>query len=323
MKSVALFSLCFLFVTPLLARAEEANAHAERIARAQNRVGVNLRSLAEEARKLHNHDWQVMALQILDRPRFTVIAGRKSEEKAIVQALQADGLWDEKNGTPASGGLLFPTNDPMPFIASAGGPWTVHHAYPGGLVYHTLFNLKSGLSYAKNYQAVYGVRPDLDLIRASAIWHDSAKTMTLPWKDDGSVPDGEQTIANTAAHHIFAVAEALYRKLPAKFVVVLASAHEAPAPAASRTKLIGFLKAGARIAGVPFEAAGLTADGKDLAIAPIEAFIHHFDDGDYDLTIASCQSAARTLDAQLKQTDFWLRDERMAANGDIALYPSK
>lgn len=318
MKMLSLLCLWFLFVPAL--HAEEPNARAERIARAQPKIGANLRELRREALRIQNRTWREIATRILDRPQFTVLAGRRAQEKAIVQALQADGLWDEKTAGPA----LFPTNEPMPFLAAPGGPWSGHHAYPGGLVYHTLFNLKTGIAMAANYKLVYGRAADLDLVRASAIWHDSAKTFTLPWRDDGSLNAGETSIAGTSAHHVWAIAEALYRKLSPTFVIVLASAHEAPAPTTSRAQLLKWLKAGARIAGVPLEAAGLKADGSDLAeAAPLEAFIHHFDDGDYPLTIESFQQAARELDKQFPSSDYWLRNEKLAATGDVALFPAK
>jgi hypothetical protein len=208
----------------------------------------------------------------------------------------------------------------MAFIAAAGGTAMGHHAYPGGLVYHTLFNLRSGVAYAHNYRFVYGIAADEDLIRAAAIWHDVAKTFTLPWNEDGSLPKEEASLAGTSAHHIWGVAEALARKLPPKFIVTLASAHEAPW-GEGRKKVCGFLRAASRIAGVDYAAAGLRTDGEGLAgewdkQPPVEAFITHFDDGDFPLTILSMQAVPTG-------GDLWKRAEKMAAQGDLALYPHK
>jgi hypothetical protein len=304
----------FLVALTRLALADDPAVHAEKIARAQPRVRRNWEELRRQANRVSDPALRKLLVGILDRPELRVVAARRAQEKAIAGRLAALGLWDEKNGP------LFPTGSAMAFVAAAGSPWHGHHAYPGGLVYHTLFNLRSGLSYAANYLAVYGVRANLDWIRAAAIWHDSAKPLVLPWNPDGSLPPSEPLLAGTPAHHIWGLAEALYRKLDPRLIVAIASAHTAPAPEADRAQVAGYLRAAAILAGTAFPEAGLNADGQDLAgPPPIEAFITHFDDGDFPFTIYSCQAAAKKAEPA-PGGDYWARDARLAADGDIALY---
>ena len=118
----------------------------------------------------------------------------------------------------------------MPFMAAPASTWCVHHVFPGGLVFHTLTNLKNALVLGKNWEDINHIELNHDWLRAAPIWHDIAKTWVMQWMEDGSSTINEGKIAGTSTHHILGIAEALMRKLPPDFVVVVASAH-APAHA--------------------------------------------------------------------------------------------
>jgi len=295
-----------------------ADTRATEVAAKQPRIQAILKSLKAEASSIRDAKRRQEALVALDKPVFAVVAGRRASESEIVSKLQAAELLDLGFTGP-----LFPKHEPMPFIAAPGGKWNAHHSYPGGLVYHTSFNLRTGLALADNYARVYGVQPSRDMIRLAAIWHDAAKPMTFSWNDDGSLNREEERIAGTGAHHIWAVAEAVYRGLPRDLIVAIASAHGAPSPGSGLEDLLKFLRAGSIIAGKPFEDAGLSADGSRLAsLPPMEAFINRIDDHDYVFTDVSLPNVAEAVDRVLGATgDFWKRNEILARDGDVALYP--
>src|SRR5947207_60921 len=73
------------------------------------------------------------------------------------------------------------------FLAAPGGACEDgHHGYPGGLAVHSLANLLHARALAQVYRHVYGVTARDDILTAAAIWHDSLKAATLPFRDDGS-----------------------------------------------------------------------------------------------------------------------------------------
>jgi hypothetical protein len=219
----------------------------------------------------------------------------------------------------------------MKFSSSPGGKWTAnHHTYPGGLVYHTYFNVRTGVAIAKTYEETYGVHPNLDLIRLAAIWHDVGKTWTLDWNTDGSVTD-EPQIAGAGAHHVLGIVEAIIRGYSPEFIVILASAHDAPVldePAEGQglQKLLGYLRAAAIIAGggIPdYSKAALTPDGKALASQPpLEAFIHYLSDADGITTGFTLKQSVKSLDYQ-GQLSLWERMRTLSRSGDIPIYIQK
>jgi hypothetical protein len=300
-----------------------AEAKAQKIAENSLRVTANYEALIHEANLIRNSSYRIAALEILARPRFSVIDGRKAQESEITAQLVSAGLYQPTSTPPT----LFPIHRPMPFIAAPASFWSQHHTYPGGLVFHTLTNLRIGLGIEKSWSKDYGFGDlDLDLIRLAVIWHDSAKTMTIAWNEDGTASPSEgDPIANTGAHHIWGVAEAIYRGMTPRFVVVLASAHNSALPP-DKIQLLGYLQAGAIIAGKPFSAAGLTDDGTDLASpAPLESFLHHLSDHDFvaaQVTLPFIRAKLDLLTQQNGSPDYWAEDRIFAEHGDIELYES-
>ena len=292
---------------------------AARVAESSPRVQAHLKELRREARKIQNRSYRDAALEILDRPRFSVVDGRRAEESAIITELKAQGLLDSSVTT------IFPKHSPMRFVAAPASFWTQHHTYPGGLVFHTLTNLRIGIAIAEQWHHVYGTTIDRDLIRLAPIWHDSAKTLTLAWNRDGTAsPTEGPTLGGTAAHHIWGVAEAIYRGLDPRFVVILASAHS-PANGADRKVLVNYLRAGAIIAGKPFASAGLLNDGSDLASPPVlEGFLHHLSDHDHVVTQVSMASVRTELSKIMLTAqgapDYWGEDRMLSRYGDLYVY---
>lgn len=292
--------------------AEKSAAPDERaaaIARAQPRVASQLAALKNEAAAVKDPARREDLREILERRRLIVLS-RRPDEAAVLKALKAEKLVDD------SASALFPP-EPLAFEAAPGGVWHGHHSYPGGLVDHTLFNLRAGLGLAAAYRSTYGVPVDEDAVREAAILHDAAKPATLRWNADGSLPASEPQVAGTGLHHILGIAEALSRGWPPRLVVCVASAHNPPKPGAELSHLLDYLRAAAIVAGKTNAAAGLTADGKALAApAPLEAFITHLDDHDWVLTETTIQAA----DKSMGSVEPWTRDEALAKTGDVPLY---
>jgi hypothetical protein len=293
----------------LLSVSGQASSRAETIARAQPRVVAQFAALKAEIGRIKDQARRRELLALVDGPVLRVLE-RRAAEADIATQLKAAGLLDPAART------LFPSSS-IPFIAAPGGAWRGHHSYPGGLVDHTLFNARSGLGLARAYRKTYRIAVDDDAVLAAAVMHDAAKTATLPWNDDGTLPAAEPQVAGTGLHHILGLAEALLRGWPPRLVVCVASAHSPPKPGPDLDKLLGYLRAAAIIAGKPNAAAGLSDDGKALAErAPIEAFITHLDDHDWVLTETTIQAA----DARLTAKEPWARDEELSRSGDVPLY---
>jgi hypothetical protein len=311
-----------VFVSPMMIGDGEGDGHALKIAQASRRIQKNFRALKMEANRIQNKKWRELALVILETPVFSVGEGRKNSAPEIIHQLIDHQLISPS----ARADAFFPMHAPQPFLSAPGSFWSLHHAYPGGLVDHTLTNLKLALSIEKSWRADYPLQKlDDDLIRLAVIWHDSAKAWVDHWQSDGSANKSEgDPIANTGAHHIWGIAEAIYRGLPPQFSVILASAHSPPS-GSDKIKVIHYLQAAAIIAGKPYADAGLTTDGTDLADpAPLESFLHHLSDHDYVATEVSLAFVRLQIEANRKaknqKIDFWREDQILAEYGDLALY---
>src|SRR5205807_2476945 len=77
---------------------------------------------------------------------------------------------------------------------------------------------------AEIYRRVYRIALDDDALTAAAIWHDSLKAATLPFRDDGGCGP-EPRIAGTPAHHVLGLAAAFVRNLPPGIILAIAAAH--------------------------------------------------------------------------------------------------
>lgn len=317
MRALAAAFLLALCAHPVFANTATDERAAE-LALSQPRVQRQLGALKAEVERIVDMNRRDELLAMLERPSFQVLAKRRYDEWAVLARLKREGLIAESAKT------LLPQEPPMKFAAAPGSVWRGHHSYPGGLIDHELFNLRAGVALSGAYYQTYGLRLDEDLLRSVAVMHDMAKTATLHWKEDGSLPAAEPAVAGTPLHHILGIAEALLRGWPAPWVVALASCHSPPHPGPELAALIGYLKAGAIIAGAPYEKAGLDAMGRALARpAPIEAFVSHVDDHDFVLTETSIAAVEKTLPQPAARTggpDHWARDAALAKDGDLVPY---
>lgn len=288
-----------------VAHAQAGNARAEAIAQASPTARASYAALLRTARGLSPRNGAVRqaALELLQRPRpsfMARLATPEAQEEARAQ-LVAAGLLD----AAVTRTQLFPplpAGDaaPQSFLAAPGQAINGHHGYPGGLAEHTDVNVRSGVAVVDAYHVVYRLPKTAvkrDYVAAAALLHDAMKPWVLQWQADGSLTQ-QPRVAGTASHHPFILAEALYRRLPAEFVVVLASAHDAPM-GTTAARVMDFLRAGALLAGVdPVEAGVLRRVGERWELAqpaPVEGPVHHLSDLDWALT----EPAAKVTDALL------------------------
>ena len=195
--------------------------------------------------------------------------------------------------------LLLPPPRKGDFAAAPGGPCEDgHHGYPGGLAVHSLANLLHARALSKIYNHVYGVELHDDQLVAAAIWHDSLKAATLPFRADGSCGP-EPQIAGTPAHHVLGLAAGILRHLPKDLLITIAAAH-------GPDKACDWL-----------QAASILANGEKTSCPPlrIEAFVTHDADVDYDLTGYAWKRYVE------KAPKGWARYDALAADGnDLLLF---
>ena len=277
--------------TPL----EKAKSFAERFPLARTAIGEVRRAVAS----LHDVPLQKAVEAQLQAPWLPPEAWAYAHPAEASRLLAEAGLLD--------GALDLPKPGHAHFASAPGGPCEDgHHGYPGGLAVHSWANVQHARALGEIYRRTYGVDLDEDMLVAAAIWHDSVKASTLPWKADGSCgPEGK--IAHTAAHHVLGVAAAMLRHLPAKLVYVIASAHTAPSLGGEKA-VCGYV-----------QAAGILANGVKGACEPhppIEALVNAFADADYALTVAGWQAYVA------RAPKGWARFDALLQDGnDLRLWP--
>ncbi len=98
-----------------------------------------------------------------------------------------------------------------------------HHAYPGGLLDHTLGVVEIALSLAKVYENVYGVKVDRDIIIAASLLHDLFKYYQY---EVDPLTGGFRPRSDWYFSHDFAmVAELSIRLAPERLIRAVAEVH--------------------------------------------------------------------------------------------------
>ena len=137
--------------------------------------------------------------------------------------------------------------NPQPFFSAPGSGYGSHHAYPGGLATHTAVNVEITKSILTTYSHIMDYEYGYDMAVAGQLLHDLAKPWVFQWNKDGSCMK-EYSIAGTGAHHIFSIAEAIYRGMPADEVVAQACAHNHPGTPKDEELVVGWIKAASILA---------------------------------------------------------------------------
>ena len=151
-----------------------------------------------------------------------------------------------------------------PVWAAAGSGYRGHHAHPGGLVVHIEENLRLSLYLAKLYKEMYGLDFDEDMLIFSQTVHDLSKGWLANWQEDGSTHP-QYCIAETGAHHIFALAESIYRNIPPEYLYCQAAVHLRSTSKSSYYSICEFLKAAFLVAQKEPQRYGLWDSNEQLA----------------------------------------------------------
>lgn len=311
---------------PSPSRENVGNLRAQEIAQRSAMVQSAFRFLRKTAQKISDPALRRKVFDLLDNPAptFYLASPTPAEKQKVVQALLARGFVKARDDRFSESGVIagvFPPvadarQSPQPFWAAPGSSYDSHHSYPGGLVLHEAFNLRSALSLAANYRAQYpGIPMDEDFVIAAPLWHDAMKTTVFQWKDDESEWP-ELAIASTGAHHILGIAEALYRKLPPKLVVTIAAAHGAPG-FEPFGKIVDWLEAAAILAHVDPVQYGVlkrTSAGSTPFELPWPSFpevtISHLSDGDFVFSVPAAHKAIAVL-GDVARSHLMMDDENL------------
>ncbi len=296
------------------------NLAAEQIASKSKIVQDNFRYLRETAMRISDPALRKQILEILDNPAPTFYAlwSTEAERDRAYEQLRGRGFVKASDPRFPRGsvieGLFPPVVDPKKapqrFWSAPGSSYEGHHSYPGGLVIHEAFNLRSALSLATNYRIQYpGIVINEDDLIAAPLWHDVMKAVVFQWREDESeLP--ELNIAGTGAHHVLGLAEAMHRELPARLIIAIAAAHGLPGFEPSG-KMADWLEAAAILAHVdPVEYGVLRKNaetGKLEVPAPLstEAAIDNLSDADFVWTIPADRQAIEIL-AELAHSEFMM-----------------
>lgn len=273
-----------------------ANERAARIASSSRYVSERFYETRLLAESIRDATLRESVRAILDLPvplyqrRYPTLASRVAlrdafaREDWIAVGAPTDGIFPPVG----AGGIA------QPFWSTPGSAEDSHHAYPGGLCVHELFNARMSDRFASNYDGIYfsgRTEIERDLCVAAALYHDIMKTVVFQYRDGGTFTQ-ELEIAGTGGHHVLSGAEAIVRGHDARFVTVLLSAHAAPS-LGDESKVVTWCRAAAMLAGVDpiaFELVRKTADGYALAEPPpVECFISHLSDHDYVFTVLASQ----------------------------------
>jgi hypothetical protein len=323
------------------------NTTAATLAAASPLISSGRTFLEQTAQKIQDPALRSQTLSAITDPGMCILhrAGLADAGKnAIVQQLVAAGLLNAGDGTSFPGGLeagVFPpvlddgTACPrlaLPFYAAPGSPMPGHQTYPGGLVVHESFNVRSHMSFADNYRRMFAHdgwqglaeiegpvarRRDIaiseDITIAAPLWHDWAKAIVLQWNADGT-EFAELHIAGTGGHHIIGLAETIKRGFAPDFIVTQASAHTEPTEG-NESRVVGYIRAAAMIAQVDPVAKGyLRVDSTGAFRLPgvrdlgsidlnaagrtnflVEYVLHNLSDADWILTEPSVDLAELLL----------------------------
>lgn len=265
-------------------------------------LGMSARQMAENS-KVVMDSWDYL--------RMTAATIKNTELRQNVARILADpaplfagpladskvkqSVWKELQAEKLLSGVSFAdflpeTNgfkrSPQDFYSAPGSGYQSHHSYPGGLVTHTALNVKVSLGIFEGYREIYGYELDRDMVVASQILHDLHKPWVFQWNNDHSSRT-ELTLAGTGEHHIYSIAESIYRGLPAEICVAQACAHNHPGFPKDEADVVGWIKAASILCGVDPQAKGLLEKGGGTLPQPrrMENFVCHLGDHDWILTV--------------------------------------
>lgn len=270
---------------------------AVKLAAESELVQICHQNILDSAATIKNTSLRRMTVEILKNPNPTFMQEYQmpGKKEKVYNKLVSLGLIDTAK-TPLDKFMPpYKGSAPQPFYSAPGSGYTSHHAYPGGLATHTAANLKISEGIYNTYIDLFNSSLSRDIIIAAQALHDLAKPFVFQWKEDQSSLT-EYQIAGTGAHHIFSLAEVIYRNFPAEEIVAQACAHQTPGNQKEEAAVVGFLTAAAVIAGKDPVAIGIITKENTLPTPhKQEGYIVSLGDHDYVLSGPACQKSVKLL----------------------------
>lgn len=259
-------------------------------------VQLSYQKIKDAVKTIQDPSLARMTMDIVNNPVPTFMNNYQlpGSKRTVYNKLVAAGLLDSsktslENFMPPYNGSL-----PQPFYSAPGSGYASHHAYPGGLATHTAANLQISEGIYNTYTGLFNSDISHDIVIAAQALHDLAKPLVFQWnKDQSSLT--EYQIAGTGAHHIFSIAEVIYRGFPVEEIVAQSCAHTIPTGKDEQV-VVGYLKAAAIIAGKDAEKLGLvTSKGTIPTPHKQEGYITSLGDHDFVLSSPACQKSVVIL----------------------------
>lgn len=259
-------------------------------------VQLSYQKIKDAVKTIQDPSLARMTMDIVNNPVPTFMNNYQlpGSKRTVYNKLAAAGLLDSsktslENFMPPYNGSL-----PQPFYSAPGSGYASHHAYPGGLATHTAANLQISEGIYNTYTGLFNSDISHDIVIAAQALHDLAKPLVFQWnKDQSSLT--EYQIAGTGAHHIFSIAEVIYRGFPVEEIVAQSCAHTIPSGKDEQV-VVGYLKAAAIIAGKDAEKLGLvTPKGTIPTPHKQEGYITSLGDHDFVLSGPACQKSVAIL----------------------------
>lgn len=259
-------------------------------------VQLSYQKIKDAVKTIQDPSLARMTMDIVNNPVPTFMNNYQlpGSKRTVYNKLVAAGLLDSsktslENFMPPYNGSL-----PQPFYSAPGSGYASHHAYPGGLATYTAANLQISEGIYNTYTGLFNSDISHDIVIAAQALHDLAKPLVFQWnKDQSSLT--EYQIAGTGAHHIFSIAEVIYRGFPVEEIVAQSCAHTIPSGKDEQV-VVGYLKAAAIIAGKDAEKLGLvTSKGTIPTPHKQEDYITSLGDHDFVLSGPACQKSVAIL----------------------------
>lgn len=259
-------------------------------------VQLSYKKIQDAVSSIKDSTLRSMTAEIINNPNPAFMENYQlpGSKRALYNKLAAAGLLDtskisaEQLLPPYSGKL------PQPFYSAPGSGYASHHAYPGGLATHTAANLCISEGIYNTYKDIFNSDISRDIIISAQALHDLAKPLVFQWnKDQSSLT--EYQIAGTGAHHIFSIAEVIYRGFPVEEIVAQSCAHTIPTGKDEQV-VAGYLKAAAIIAGKDAVKLGLVNSDNTIPTPhKQEGYIVSLGDHDFVLSSPACQKSVAIL----------------------------
>ncbi len=259
-------------------------------------VQLSYKKIQDAVSSIKDSTLRSMTAEIINNPVPTFMNNYQlpGSKRTVYNKLVAAGLLDSsktslENFMPPYNGSL-----PQPFYSAPGSGYASHHAYPGGLATHTAANLQISEGIYNTYTGLFNSDISHDIVIAAQALHDLAKPLVFQWnKDQSSLT--EYQIAGTGAHHIFSIAEVIYRGFPVEEIVAQSCAHTIPTGKDEQV-VAGYLKAAAIIAGKDAVKLGLVNSDNTIPTPhKQEGYIVSLGDHDFVLSSPACQKSVAIL----------------------------